>query len=1021
MKKFIAVLIASLLVFGVFCGVSVKNVSAWGVSGLHLSVSTDKTYYKPGEIVKITFAIENNSDTPVKLKFNSAKIYDFSIVDIGTGNLVFMYSKGAKYAQVITYLTIPAHGKKTFTYVWNQEFNTGSAVSPGTYMVNFWLAVSPFANKWSDGAGGNTASAIFNISSTVSVSTHFRDVVNPVQQYFVNLLYKNGLVKGYPDGTFKPDRTLTRAEATVLILRLLKIRPTGNYSQHFTDVPPHFWAFKWIEEAYKRGIVKGVGNDKFAPERKVTRGEFTVMLVRELKLPMKTAKIPFKDVSPSYFGYKEIVTAYAAGILNNPVLFENGKTDYFMPDKPITRGDAAVEMGLAYFVMRKSTFSIPEKLSEKPFLPEESTVDFTPSLPQYKVLLSEAENANSVKLTENEKFFFEKYGFVIKRTNCDSFDEFYENLKGEPVFVSFDTFLQAYHTIFDLTLRYDEVKYFINYLDAFNRGILSELVSDFYVAPESLKPALTRDIEFIVVGEKLLNLDYSVPFKLPAPFQSELNEKVEAEINLINSHKGFDVSPIFGYKEDYSQYVPRGHYTKMEQLKGYFKAMMWFGRMRFLLKPGLSPEQIEIGRSQTRSALILSLAIASNSALSSLYDKIYEPTSFFVGKSDDLNFYDYVNIAKKVYGSSIALSDLTDNLKLNEFINRVMQSNHSKISTVGEADAMETVGFRLMGQRFTPDAYILQNVVYPKAGYRMLPKAMDIFYVFGNKTAEDIMLNTFGEKNNPAYIAVVKSLSKEFSSFTLKEWLQNLYWGWLSLLKEYAAGKRGNGYPVFMQSEEWAKKELVTALASYTELKHDTILYVKQSYTTKTSMPLKVPGYVEPNIRGYERILTLLSMTENGLNERGLLPKPLESKIEQLKSLTKNALSISVKELENKLLDKKDVMFLSMFPTVVKSFFAMPKDFTDAIGGSDEKVSLVADIHTDPNGGNVLEEGVGKVNEILVFAPFNGKFYIFKGPVFSYYEFTEKISNRLTDEKWQDMVESGNLPKMPVWESELMP
>ncbi len=1012
MKKTLVLFLAVALVFSMFFEVS---LSAKGddLTNLSLSVQTDKQFYKLGEKVKITFVIENKSDSPVRLKFNSAKIYDFSIVNLN-GKLVFMYSRGMKFAQVITYLEIPAHGKKVFTYTWDQTSNMGNSVLTGVYVVNFWLALPMLKGEM--GHKG-VVSTQFSISSTVAMP--FPDVLNPIQQNAVKDLYEKGLIKGYPDGTFKPQRTLTRAEATVLILRLLGVSPVGTYKQTFSDVPPHFWAFKWIEEAYRRGIVKGVGSGKFAPQRKVTRGEFTVMLVRELKLPIDTSQNPFRDVSPSYFGYKEILTAYHYGLLLVFVINQNGAKKEFMPDKPITRGEAAVELDDAYPLLnRKDSFNLPTTLSEKGFTANEESVSVNPSLPAYKVDVSNAEN--KVSLSQNALNFLEENGFVIQKSDYPTFEKFYSSARG-PIFISFDTYLQAYHTIFDLALRYDEVNYFIPYLEQFNKKLINNLVGELLTAPDSLKPAIIRDIEFMVVGETLLNPDYKIPFNLPVLTKSEIETTVYAEIALINTHKGFETSPIFGYQEDYSQYVPRGHYTKTEQLKNYFKAMMWFGRMRFLLKPGLSKKEVEVGRAQTQSALILSLNIASDSELYNLYDKIYEPTVFFVGKSDDLNFYDYVNIAKTVFGNSIKLSDLTNTEKLDAFIADAVKSNHSQISTVGEAESAKTMGFRLMGQRFTPDAYIFQNLVYPAAGYRMMPKALDIFYVFGNSTAKDILLNTYNEKKNLQYVKQAEMLKTQFSKYSLKKWLQNLYWGWLSLLKVYAKGNYGDGYPVFMQNTNWAKKELVSGLSSYTELKHDTILYAKQSYTTKSSMPMLIPGYVEPNVDGFTRMLTLLQMTENGLMERGLLPEPLKAKIDQLKSLTKTALGISENELENKPLSDSEKEFFAVFPQVIEGFFTFSPDFTEKLGGSDEKVALVADIHTDPNSGEVLEEGVGNVNTIFVFAPYEGKYYIFKGPVFSYYEFTEKMSNRLTDEKWQSMLQKGQAPEMPVWEESIIP
>jgi len=85
---------------------------------------------------------------------------------------------------------------------------------------------------------------------------------------------------------------------------------------------------------------------------------------------------------------------------------------------------------------------------------------------------------------------------------------------------------------------------------------------------------------------------------------------------LIEAHAGFSDSPIFKYKEDYSQYVPRGHYTRSETLKAYFKAMMWYGRMAFLLKgsdiygpSGEALVSVQDARIQTLQAVLLGLAL----------------------------------------------------------------------------------------------------------------------------------------------------------------------------------------------------------------------------------------------------------------------------------------------------------------------------------------------------------------------------------------------------------------------------
>jgi len=63
----------------------------------------------------------------------------------------------------------------------------------------------------------------------------------------------------------------------------------------------------------------------------------------------------------------------------------------------------------------------------------------------------------------------------------------------------------------------------------------------------------------------------------------------------------------------------------------------------------------------------------------------------------------------------------------------------------------------------------------------------------------------------------------------------------------------------------------------------------------------------------------------------------------------------------------------------------------------------------------VLEEGTGKISEIYVVVPVDGKLKIAKGGVFSYYEFTHPMSDRLTDKKWREILNSEQAPKLPEW------
>ncbi len=97
----------------------------------------------------------------------------------------------------------------------------------------------------------------------------------------VNALFQAGIVKGNPDGSFRPEQKVTRAEITAMLIQALndKTQQTGKF---FLDVPTRHWAYKQIQKASAMGIVNGLPNGKFAPDRGAARAEVMVMLYQFL-------------------------------------------------------------------------------------------------------------------------------------------------------------------------------------------------------------------------------------------------------------------------------------------------------------------------------------------------------------------------------------------------------------------------------------------------------------------------------------------------------------------------------------------------------------------------------------------------------------------------------------------------------------------------------------------------------------------------------------------------------------------
>ncbi|NLE46040.1 MAG: DUF3160 domain-containing protein, partial [Chloroflexi bacterium] len=257
----------------------------------------------------------------------------------------------------------------------------------------------------------------------------------------------------------------------------------------------------------------------------------------------------------------------------------------------------------------------------------------------------------------------------------------------------------------------------------------------------------------------------------------------------------------------------------------------------------------------------------------------------------------------------------------------------------------------------------------------------------------------------------------EISALGMDSWTQNLYWTWLYALRPLLDVK-GDQYPAFMRTQAWARKDLQTALGSWTELKHDTILYAKQSMAEMGGgMPPEPPhGWVEPNPEAYARLLGLTRMTRDGLDSRGLMTENTQTNLMRLDNLLTFLVDISQRELSGAALTRDDYDRINVYGGELE---ALTLSAADAEGdGSpyfeeEEQAALIADVATDPNG-YYLEEAIGPIFEIYVVVPDGlGGEHLAMGGVFSYHEFVS--TERLTDEAWREMIAQGEAPAQPEW------
>ncbi|MFA5034336.1 MAG: S-layer homology domain-containing protein [Candidatus Margulisiibacteriota bacterium] len=154
-----------------------------------------------------------------------------------------------------------------------------------------------------------------------------------------SMLAMAGVITGYPDGTFRPEGNITRAEMCSLLIKALVGVPSqdANAKAVFKDVSKKHWAAPFIAEAAKKGTVLGYPGNLFKPNGKITRAEGLLMIARFAGIQEEVYLNQFPDIKVNHWAAQRISGAYNAGLL------EYLKGRGFEPNKQLTRAET-VEM-----------------------------------------------------------------------------------------------------------------------------------------------------------------------------------------------------------------------------------------------------------------------------------------------------------------------------------------------------------------------------------------------------------------------------------------------------------------------------------------------------------------------------------------------------------------------------------------------------------------------------------------------------------------------------------------------------
>ena len=700
--------------------------------------------------------------------------------------------------------------------------------------------------------------------------------------------------------------------------------------------------------------------------------------------------------------------AAVAAVLAVVFVFVFGKADSrgekkrepFDSEKTVEAEESSKEEGSASAEKPQSAASAPVKTLVRPKLLSFSQAgEFTASCAPYQVAsdFSNVTNRDLFYMDDEELALLQKNLFVVTGSYGSEFFELYESNRYNMIanFVTVDSMMHTYHLYFSLLLNKTEKNYLSDHLYELNSMMLDSSILQYEkLAGTEWENAAKRNVAYFAIAASLQDDSVQIP--------DYAQELVSQELERIYAAEGIVISSVSEDYMDYSQYKPRGYYEGDEVLERYFRAMMWCGQVNFAQK----------NEDMNRSALLMTLAMQD---VLELWQQIYAVTAFFAGSSDDLGFCEYAPAIEYAYGAMPLLAELPGNGAFSDYVDAISTLDPPAINSVPVRDTVEDVqqtvkGFRFMGQRFTFDAAIMQKLVYKNVEEnaenmnRMLPDVLDVPAAFGSDAALEILT----EKGATEYSGYPENMEK------LRQWIQDspdelwsasLYSGWLYTLRPILEEK-GEGYPSFMTGKEWAKKNLETFSGSFTELKHDTVLYAKQMMAEMGGGPIEQRddrGYVEPEVEVYRRFAELAEKTAAGLNTMGMIDSGDMENLSRLAELARQLMTISEKELRDELLSDEEFELIRCYGGTLEHFWeeaVKDKNESAWLDSQEIPASLVTDIATDPNG-RVLEVANGRPSEIYVVVNVDGTLRIASGVVYNFYQFTVPIAQRMTDTEWR--------------------
>lgn len=704
------------------------------------------------------------------------------------------------------------------------------------------------------------------------------------------------------------------------------------------------------------------------------------------------------------------------------------------------------------------------------------------------------------RLSPAELELFKRNGFVVsERLGAQSFGDIYYKLWTDdmPVFVTTDSILQAWHRTFEnMMVEVEELELAQTLREAL-AGARSRLQSKWGLGSYGvLRDNLLEADFFLTVAASLLE---GTTVRGVIPGTTLVNDWVRTALADVAGEGIRDVA-YFGSNSlrtvDFSMFKPRGHYTKITTLQNYFRAMMWCGLID--LRIAAYEENPQNDLHQFGTALVLA-------SLNHRYD--YETAEF-------LEFHDWSrleNLLSGLFGpadsmTSQQLRQLAESQGILDITygwitEPQLVALHQKLLT-GELGTQLILGYSqgsplspfqlrlprsytFLGHRFALDSWALGQVVFdrvlwPDAGHpgvvkgkviRRKPHCLDVaFAVFGNNNVADDIASLIETnsgvpfRDGKPYQHNLAAVRNVIDAKSAASWSGTVYEQWLAVLRTLSdpASATNSGLPQAMRTRAWSMKDVNSQVSGWTQLRHDALLYVKQSYTPPFLCDYP-DGFVEPRPEFFRSMAQLAELCRQRMAQvtvtgtvrvpdpDAFYPAPNSSREVSIKGvrakrdaflrsfqntmltlegmaaaeLQQRPFSPDQAEFIRNLADNRtnylgERQYSGWYPHLYYSNCFAGTDFNKN-AGCDYADPIVVDVHTDlpdqivGDPGAVIHEGVGYPNLLMIAVDNGTNKTVYAGPVLSHFEFEKPSGTRLTDEQWSGGATPASAPPRDAW------